>query len=168
MIAWLKLTETRRNAGDRRSLHLGMRRGSLLEFHGPRKRAPVASARDFLPVRPKPRAAGAPPAALPFSGGLPVVPKPGIASAAEQLAEKCALGPSGVKPPKENADFMSCLKARPTKLRSFSAACGAGFKELRFGRAQARPSDESRNSARAATKLRISSTENGAPFDGLD
>src|SRR6266704_1514674 len=27
--------------------------------------------------------------------------------------------PSGVKTPEENAAFMSCLKARPTKLKSF-------------------------------------------------
>ncbi len=93
MIAWLKLTETRRNAGDRRSLHLGMRRGSLLEFHGPRKRAPVASARDFLPVRPKPRAAGAPPAALPFSGSFQAEAAPDCTedvAASEGLAQSTA------------------------------------------------------------------------------
>ncbi len=45
--------------------------------------------------------------------------------AAEQVAEKCSLRPSGVKTPEEKAAFMSCLKARPTKLKSFSASCGA-------------------------------------------
>jgi hypothetical protein len=30
---------------------------------------------------------------------------------------------SGVKTPEENADFKSCLKARPTKPTSYSAAC---------------------------------------------
>src|SRR6266513_1788876 len=45
------------------------------------------------------------------------------ASAAEQVAEICVFGPSGVKTPEENADFMSCLKARPTKLKTFSATC---------------------------------------------
>jgi len=44
---------------------------------------------------------------------------------AEQVAEKCGFRPSGVKTPEENAAFMSCLKARPTKLKSFSAACEA-------------------------------------------
>src|SRR5882762_9545581 len=29
-------------------------------------------------------------------------------------------GPSGDKTPKENADLMSCLKARPARLKSFS------------------------------------------------
>jgi hypothetical protein len=43
--------------------------------------------------------------------------------AAIQVAEICVSGPSGVKTPEENADFMSCLKARPTKLKTFSAAC---------------------------------------------
>ena len=45
--------------------------------------------------------------------------------AAEQVAEICVFGPSGVKTPEENADFMSCLKARPTKLKTFSATCEA-------------------------------------------
>src|SRR6266852_4836636 len=44
---------------------------------------------------------------------------------ASQVAEKCSFRPSGVKTPEENAAFMSCLKARPTKLKSFSAACSA-------------------------------------------
>jgi len=39
--------------------------------------------------------------------------------AAIQVAEICVSGPSGVKTPEENADFMSCLKARPTKLKTF-------------------------------------------------
>src|SRR5713226_5848417 len=39
--------------------------------------------------------------------------------AASQVAEKCGFRPSGVKTPEENAAFMSCLKARPTKLKSF-------------------------------------------------
>ena len=42
-----------------------------------------------------------------------------------QAAEICVSGPSGVKTPEENADFMSCLKARPTKLKTFSATCEA-------------------------------------------
>ena len=37
-----------------------------------------------------------------------------------------------VKTPEENADFISCLKARPIKLRSFSEACLAGA--ANFGR----------------------------------
>ena len=45
--------------------------------------------------------------------------------AAIQAAETCVSGPSGVKTPEENADFMSCLKARPTKLKAFSATCEA-------------------------------------------
>src|SRR5713226_694238 len=52
-----------------------------------------------------------------------------LASAAKQVAGKCGFKPSGVKTPEENAAFMSCLKARPTKLRSFSAACKAEFKK---------------------------------------
>ena len=44
---------------------------------------------------------------------------------AEQVAEIRVSGPSGVKTPEENADFMSRLKARPTKLKTFSAACEA-------------------------------------------
>src|SRR5712664_359606 len=44
---------------------------------------------------------------------------------AEQVAEICVSAPSGVKTPEENADFMSCLKARPTKLKTFSATCEA-------------------------------------------
>jgi hypothetical protein len=44
------------------------------------------------------------------------------ASTAKSAAEKCGFGPSGVKTPEENADIMSCLKARPTKRKSFSAA----------------------------------------------
>src|SRR6266704_5672950 len=39
--------------------------------------------------------------------------------AAEQAGGKCVFRPSGVKTPEESADFMSCLKARPTKLESF-------------------------------------------------
>src|SRR5467141_4573079 len=61
---------------------------------------------------------------------FPPVRKP--KSQAEQVAEICVSGPSGVKTPEENADFMSCLsflrqdkKARPTKLKTFSAACEA-------------------------------------------
>jgi hypothetical protein len=42
---------------------------------------------------------------------------------AEQVAENSGFGPSGVKTPEENEDFMSCLKARPTKLETFSASC---------------------------------------------
>src|SRR6266581_2027456 len=45
-----------------------------------------------------------------------------VASAAKQVAEKCPFGPSGVKTPEGNADFMSCLKARPTNRETFSAA----------------------------------------------
>jgi hypothetical protein len=45
--------------------------------------------------------------------------------AAEQAAEKCAFRPSGVKTSEENIDFMSCLKAQPTKHRTFSGACEA-------------------------------------------
>jgi hypothetical protein len=30
---------------------------------------------------------------------------------------------SGVKTPEKNTNFMSCLKARPTKFKSFSTAC---------------------------------------------
>jgi len=41
--------------------------------------------------------------------------------AAEVVAEKFAFRPSGVKTPQENAGLMSCLKARPTKLKTFSA-----------------------------------------------
>ncbi len=48
-------------------------------------------------------------------------------SAAKQVAEKCGFRPSGVKTPEENATCMSCLKARPTKLKSFSAACKAAL-----------------------------------------
>jgi hypothetical protein len=44
---------------------------------------------------------------------------------AQEAAEKCAFRPSGVKTPEESADFMSCLKARPTTLESFSATCKA-------------------------------------------
>jgi hypothetical protein len=52
--------------------------------------------------------------------------------AAIQVAEICVSGPSGVKTPEENADFMSCLKARPTKLKTFSATCiAAGRKKAR-------------------------------------
>src|SRR5712664_344098 len=54
---------------------------------------------------------------------FPLVRKP--KSQAEQVAEICVSGPSGVKTPEENADFMSCLKARPTKLKTFSATCEA-------------------------------------------
>jgi hypothetical protein len=43
----------------------------------------------------------------------------------EQVAEIYVSGPSGVKTPEENADLMSCLKARPTKLKTFSATCEA-------------------------------------------
>src|SRR6267154_1393658 len=45
--------------------------------------------------------------------------------AAEQVAEKCHLGASGVKTPEGNTDFMSCLKARPTNHGTFSATCEA-------------------------------------------
>ena len=55
--------------------------------------------------------------------------KPGISSrygvAAEQVAEKCHFGASGVKTPEGNSDFMSCLKARPTNHGTFSATCEA-------------------------------------------
>src|SRR2546430_10774025 len=54
---------------------------------------------------------------------FPPVRKP--KSQAEQVAEICVSSPSGVKTPEENADFMSCLKARPTKLKTFSATCEA-------------------------------------------
>jgi hypothetical protein len=37
---------------------------------------------------------------------------------------------SGVKTPEENADFTSFLKARPTKLQCFSAACSAVAQSL--------------------------------------
>src|SRR5260370_17251806 len=46
-------------------------------------------------------------------------------SVAKREAEKWPFGPSGVKTPPENADFMSCLKARPTKRETFSAASSA-------------------------------------------
>src|SRR5882762_178778 len=46
-------------------------------------------------------------------------------SAAKVVAEKFALRPSGVKTPQENAGLMSCLKARPTKLKTFSATSKA-------------------------------------------
>jgi len=36
--------------------------------------------------------------------------------------EKMDLGPSGVETPEESTAVMSCLKARPTKLPTFSAA----------------------------------------------
>jgi hypothetical protein len=67
-------------------------------------------------------------------------PMPILASAAKQVAEKCAFRPSGVKTPGENADFMSCLKARPTKLKSFSTTSKAASRRSRYGRAEARPS----------------------------
>jgi hypothetical protein len=55
--------------------------------------------------------------------------KPGISLrygvAAEQVSRKCPFEPSGVKTPEGNADFMSCLKARPTKRETFSAICEA-------------------------------------------
>src|SRR6266436_7359122 len=51
--------------------------------------------------------------------------------AAIQVVETCVSGPSGVKTPEENADFMSCLKARPTKLKTFSATCEACATYLR-------------------------------------
>src|SRR5467141_2410599 len=54
---------------------------------------------------------------------FPPVRKP--KSQAEQVAEICVSGPSGVKTPEENADFMSCLKARHTKLKTFSATSEA-------------------------------------------
>src|SRR5467141_2487798 len=67
---------------------------------------------------------------------FPPVRKP--KSQAEQVAEICVSGPSGVKTPEENADFMSCLsflrqdkKARPTKLKTFSATCEACATYLR-------------------------------------
>src|SRR5713226_140654 len=53
--------------------------------------------------------------------------------AAEQAAGKCVFTPSGVKTPEENANFMSCLKARPTKLKSFSASCEAATHKDRLG-----------------------------------
>src|SRR6266704_1282150 len=46
-------------------------------------------------------------------------------SVAKREAEKWPFGPSGVKTPEGNADFMSCLKARPTKRETFSATCKA-------------------------------------------
>src|SRR6266853_392928 len=64
-----------------------------------------------------------------------------LASSAKQVAEKCGFRPSGVKTPEENAAFMSCLKARPTKLKSFSAACKAASRRSCHGRAEARPSE---------------------------
>jgi hypothetical protein len=48
-------------------------------------------------------------------------------SAAEEAGERCRFGSSGVKTPEENATFMSCLKARPTILGTFSATCEAGL-----------------------------------------
>jgi hypothetical protein len=48
--------------------------------------------------------------------------------AAEKDAKKCHFGPSGVKTPEGNADFMSCLKARPTKRETFSATCEAAIR----------------------------------------
>ena len=41
------------------------------------------------------------------------------------VVEKYTFGPSGVKTLEGKADFMSCLKARPTKRETFSAACFA-------------------------------------------
>jgi hypothetical protein len=38
---------------------------------------------------------------------------------------------SGVKTPEENANFMSCLKARPTKLRRVVPAPANGINEKR-------------------------------------
>src|SRR6266478_4016988 len=52
-------------------------------------------------------------------------------SVAKREAEKWPFGPSGVKTPEGNADFMSCLKARPTKHETFSAICLAA--EVEFG-----------------------------------
>src|SRR6266852_2271259 len=50
-------------------------------------------------------------------------------SVAKREAEKWPFGPSGVKTPEGNADFMSCLKARPTNLETFSATCEAATHE---------------------------------------
>src|SRR5882762_756117 len=65
-------------------------------------------------------------------------PRSNSTSAAKQVAEICVSGPSGVKTPEENAAFMSCLsflrqdkKARPTKLKTFSATCEACATYLR-------------------------------------
>ncbi len=49
-----------------------------------------------------------------------------VISAAKQVAGKCVFGASGVKTPEENADFTSCLNARPTKLTSFSVTREGG------------------------------------------
>ncbi len=43
--------------------------------------------------------------------------------AAFHLAEKCRFGASGVKTPEEDGPSLSCLKARPTKLKNFSSIC---------------------------------------------
>jgi hypothetical protein len=54
-------------------------------------------------------------------------------AAFEKAAGKNCSGSSGVKTPAEIADFMSCLKARPTKLQTFSATCDAAtHKEFSF------------------------------------
>ena len=50
-----------------------------------------------------------------------------VQPAAKEVAEKCGFRPSGVKTPDESADIMSCLKARPTKLNTFSATSKAGL-----------------------------------------
>src|SRR5256885_3772336 len=62
---------------------------------------------------------------------------------ASQVAEICVSAPSGVKTPEENADFMSCLKARPTKLKTFSATCEACATQIHpaFRLTSARQSD---------------------------
>src|SRR5260370_24191601 len=44
---------------------------------------------------------------------------------AEEAAGKCLFGPSGVKTPEGNAVPLSCLKARPARLPTFSAMCEA-------------------------------------------
>ncbi len=46
--------------------------------------------------------------------------------APSRIAGKCIFRPSGVKTPEENTDFMSCLKARPAKLKSFPANYSGG------------------------------------------
>jgi len=52
--------------------------------------------------------------------------KPGLTFVvAEVAAEKFAFRPSGVKTPQEIAGLMSCLKAQPTKLKTFSATSEA-------------------------------------------
>ena len=53
MIAWLKLTGTRRDTGDYSHLHLRLRRDCLLEFHRPSGQFPLAPAHRILREMPQ-------------------------------------------------------------------------------------------------------------------